>query len=136
MKRPFKYTHTTRARHYNTTSSCWTVKNKRLNRKEPFIHQEKLFYYRTAFSTTRTKAQDLVLDSGRVLADFYHVTDSTFIVLVMYVQFSRTTDEFTIQRVFHHTFDSNNNRFLHFVANYTTLQSTDFISSLRTCLLS
>lgn len=44
-----------------------------------------------------------------------------------YVQFGRTLDEFTVDRVFHKTFDSNNNGFLHFVANNATLQSTDFI---------
>ena len=69
----------------------------------------------------------LSLGQWTAFTDFNLVADTTFVVLVMYVQFGRTFDEFTVDRVFHKTFDSNNNGFLHFVANYATLQSTDFI---------
>ncbi|CAD5359297.1 protein of unknown function [Enterobacter cancerogenus] len=69
----------------------------------------------------------LSLGQWTAFTDFNLVADTTFVVLVMYVQFGRTFDEFTVDRVFHETFDSNNHGFLHFVANNTTLQSTDFI---------
>src|SRR5471030_467273 len=61
-------------------------------------------------------------------ANFNDIAGTAFIVLVMYVQLSRTFDEFTVDRVFHKTFNRNDNGFLHFVADYTTLQSTDLIS--------
>lgn len=69
----------------------------------------------------------LSLGQWTAFTDFNLVADTTFVVLVMYVQFGRTLDEFTLDRVFHNKFYSYNNGFLHFVANYATLQSTDFI---------
>ncbi|EKF76913.1 Hypothetical protein B819_251947 [Klebsiella pneumoniae subsp. pneumoniae KpQ3] len=115
-----------RARHYNTTNQIWVEKINGSSLSRLSVSRMRTLL-QNRFLYNANQRPGLSLGQRTAFADFNLVADTAFVVLVMYVQFGRTFDEFTVNRVFHHTFDSNNNGFLHFVANYATLQSTDFI---------
>src|SRR5699024_10613153 len=115
-----------RARQYNASASVWVQKINGSFLIRLFVSRE-CTVLQNRFLYNANQRPGFSLGQRTAFADFNHVTDTAFVVLVMYVQFGRTLDEFTVDRVFHKTFDSNNNGFLHFVANNATLQSTDFI---------
>lgn len=70
-------------------------KNKRLI-AEPFIRIEKAYCITEPLSLQREPASRLSLGQWTAFTDFNLVADTTFVVLVMYVQFGRTLDEFTV----------------------------------------
>ena len=86
------------------------------------------------FSTMDTRVQDLVLDNGRHSGGFPRSP-------ILHSLFSSCTCSLVVRTIIFRKLgvlpcvDSYGNGLVHFVTNYTTLQSTDFISHLRTRLL-